>query len=87
MNSTMRKLNNTRKYNYDFWEKATILVCALITILFGVGGLLAWVYGINDFHSFGKKFIPMDEESAILFLFMGASMAFIHWSLCYFDDC
>ena len=73
----MGKFANSGEYNYDYWENLIIRICALITILFGIFGLQTWFFGFHDIPSFGRKFIPMDEESAILFLFTSAALAFI----------
>ncbi|MEI7828443.1 MAG: ATP-binding protein [Prolixibacteraceae bacterium] len=74
----MGKYTISRKHNYDFWQKTVVLVCALVTMLLGLQGLLEWFFGFNNIHSLGNKFIPMDEESAILFLITAVALAFIH---------
>jgi PAS domain S-box-containing protein len=63
-----------KKSNIDFWLSAVVLVCASITVFIGLFVLISWVLGFNDVSSFGKKFIPMAEETALLFLVTGIAL-------------
>lgn len=60
----------------DMLLKSIVLACALITIFLGIFVLAGWALGFNGICSFGKNFLPMAEETALLFLISGISLAF-----------
>ena len=59
------------------WLNTIVLICALGTILIGIVVLCGWALGFNEINSFGENFIPMAEESAILFLISGIALILI----------
>jgi PAS domain S-box-containing protein len=54
----------------------TALFCAILTFLIGGLVLAGWFFGEYDFSSLGKNFIPMADETALLFLLFGLAFAF-----------
>ena len=63
-----------KKFNTDFWIRTVVYVCAFVSAFIGLFVLLGWAFGFNDVSSLGKKFVPMAEESAVLFLITGIAL-------------
>jgi len=66
-----------KKHDKDYWLKIIVLVCALTIILIGLLVFAGWTFGLNDLSSLGKKFIPMAEETALLFIITGIALALL----------
>jgi len=64
-----------KRHSKDFWLNRAVLVCALITVLIGLFVLAGSFFGLNDLISLGNKFIPMAEETALLFIITGIALA------------
>jgi signal transduction histidine kinase len=54
-----------------------VRVCAFVTAFIGLFVLLGWALGFNDVTSLGKRFVPMAEETAFLFLLTGIALVLI----------
>lgn len=66
-----------KKTDYDFLLKIAVYVCASITIIIGLVALSGWAFGLNGLNSMGKKFIPMAEETALLFIVAGLAIVIL----------
>jgi PAS domain S-box-containing protein len=64
-----------KKNNTDFRLKIASLVCALTALLIGLLVLAGWVFGLYDLSSLGKNFVPMADETALLFFIAGSALA------------
>lgn len=65
----------------DYGLAIAIKMCALILSLIGLVVLSGWRFGFNDVLSFGKNFIPMADETALLFLLTGLAFLIVHLRL------
>lgn len=66
-----------KKCTTDFWLNTAVQICAFANIFIGLFILLGWALGFNDAISLGKKFVPMAEETALLFLLTGISLVVV----------
>jgi len=64
-----------KKEKTDHWLHIVSLSCALITAFTGGLVLTGWMIGKFELSSMGKNFIPMADETALLFLLFGVSLA------------
>jgi len=60
----------------DIRLNSLMMGCAILTVLLGMIVLGGWVLGLKNMNSFGNKFIPMAEETAISFLITGGALLF-----------
>lgn len=71
INSSTAERNRT-----DFGLYIALIVCALTSMIIGLIVLISWHFGFYDALSLGKSFIPMAEETALLFITAGIALLF-----------
>ena len=64
------------KHRDDILLNRVVLLCVFATVSLGIFVLFGWVLGFNNMNSFGKNYVPMAEETALLFLIFGIALAF-----------
>ena len=64
-----------KKRDIDRRLNLIAFVCAIITAFIGALVLAGWIFGQPDLSSLGKRFIPMADETAFLFLLFGIALA------------
>ena len=57
------------------WSNLTVWVCGAVTAFIGGLMLILWALGFFNHISPGQKFIPMADETALLFLVFGSALA------------
>ena len=77
----MKYFHPEKNQNIKSGVNLTVFMCGVITIFIGGLFLLFWVLGI--FYSIGPrlKFIPMADETALLFIIFGFALTFLQKSL------
>jgi PAS domain S-box-containing protein len=66
-----------KKHHKDLWLNRVASGFAYTTSFLGLIVLAGWAFGLNDMSSMGKMFIPMAEETALLFLITGIALALL----------
>jgi PAS domain S-box-containing protein len=64
-------------HSVDYWLNIIVKVCASLTIFIGLVVLIEWSFNIWDINKPSDNFIPMAEETAILFIITGVSLFLI----------
>jgi len=65
-----------KNWKIDRWLISSIQACGIITAVIAVLVLGSWVLGGSDLSSLGRTYIPMADETALLFLILGMTVAF-----------